>query len=333
MTDVVVPASAELTAKQVAAIKSFEQLDAWTAARLVPVDQLEFTAWNVNEMTNDEFAELVAEIDEASYMLDGKKVSGFDEPVGVIPIEGEEGRFIVPSGEHRTRAGIACGLTHIPCVLKIHLTEKDKDELEMWSVKRNNVRGRINANRYAALEQGWSKRKNIRAEAARERCLIKGDNLKRLRKTLAVQANEEGGGSADMGGEGLKGDTQKPKGAATHDESDDAAPFSEDAPESSGAPSAPAPPSNPKEEARQRKKLEAGFKAAWEECLMDSADTVEHGYLVFAKDGKTSAVIDTPKHLHSLLSRAIAACKGESAKLNELFTTALTNELKNWEDH
>ncbi len=341
--------SPALTERQLEAIKAFEGLPAWTGARMVPVSSLEFTSWNVNEMTPQEFSELVAEIDAASYTLPGgEKVPGFDEPVAIIPIEGEPDRYIVPSGEHRTRAAIACELTHIPCVLKVHLTEMDRDELEMWSVKRNNVRGRINAQRYAALEQGWSQRKGIRAEAARERLLVKGETLKRLRKTTAVQLNEEGGGSEAMGGEGRKKGSQLPKTGGPEMTADDVTPYlgegrtcARDGDSDGGAgdpdqADRSSPPAkravNPKEEARQRKKLEADFKAAWEEVLLDSGDTVEHGYLVFAKDGKTSVVLDQPAHLHSLVCRVVEACKNDSGKLSEFLTTAITRELPNWEE-
>lgn len=330
-------APAELSEKQREALKAFEAHEAWTVARMIPVDCLEFTSWNVNEMQPYEFAELLAEVEEGGYKHpDGRYIPGFDEPVGVIPIEGEEGRYLVPSGEHRSRAAIALEMTHIPCVLKMHLTELDRSELEMWSVKRNNIKGRINAARYASLEQGWSKQRGIRAEAARSRLLIRGDRLKRLRKNQAVQANEEGGGSAAMGGEGKKGPSSGPivtaddlnegdGGGAKHHEGDDAAPYPS---KQSGS----EPRSNPKEVERQRRKLEADFRAAWEEVLLTSGDTVEHGYLLFAKDGKVSTVIDQPKHLYGLVKRAVAACKGDSASVVEFLATAIAKELPSWED-
>jgi ParB-like chromosome segregation protein Spo0J len=112
-----------LTSVQQHALDKFTQLPSWTDARMVPVDQLEFCDWNVNEMNDTEFSELVAEIDE----------TGFDEPIQIIPIPGEDDRYLVPGGEHRARAAIALEMDAVPAVLKITLTEMDEADIQMWS--------------------------------------------------------------------------------------------------------------------------------------------------------------------------------------------------------
>ncbi|HET6494821.1 MAG TPA: ParB/RepB/Spo0J family partition protein, partial [Thermoleophilia bacterium] len=116
-------APTELTEQQQAALTDFEKLPAWDAARWVSIDALEFTSWNVNEMDNASFSELVAEVEEG----------GFDEPIGIIPIKEEPGRYLVPSGEHRARAAIALGMPAIPAVLKLNLTDVDLLEIQQWS--------------------------------------------------------------------------------------------------------------------------------------------------------------------------------------------------------
>lgn len=331
--------AATLTEGQRAALDAFNQFEAWDAPRMVPLDSLEFTSWNVNVMGQAEFDELVNEVEEGSYMDGDKVVPGFDEPVGLMPLPGEEGRYLVPSGEHRVRACHALSLTHIPAVLKVHLTEMDEQDIKMWTVKRNNIRGRVDAQKYAALEKGLNRRHNIRAEAARKRMLIKGERLKRLRKNQAVLDNEEGGGPPSRGGKGKKPEAAPPA-------SGDAPPAQ---PEGEAAPPAPeggAPASPPADspqtdgekdrraELRTRKQLLAALKTAEQDVLLDSADTVEHGYLFFSQggEGKTHLVVDESKALHGLVKRMVAACKKDSAKVDGFLASALTNELKNWED-
>ena len=81
-------AESALTEPQLEALERFNALPAWDAPRMVPLDSLEFCEWHVNEMTDSEFSELVAEVEDGGYTLpDGRYVSGFDGPVGLLPIE------------------------------------------------------------------------------------------------------------------------------------------------------------------------------------------------------------------------------------------------------
>jgi hypothetical protein len=277
-----------MTDKQQQAVEDFNKLPAWDAPRLVSVDNLEFTDWNVNEMNDAEFSELVAEIEE----------TGFDEPLGVMPIPGVPDRYLVPSGEHRARAAIALEMETVPCVLKIHLTEVDEAEVKMWTVKRNNVRGRLNAQKYADLERGLSEKHQIRAKAARERMLVKGDLLKQLRKNAAIIENEDGGGSESRGGEGEGTDGD--------------------------------PPQAPTDSVGAKKTLLAALKAAEEEVLLQSADTVEHGYLFFIQGdgGGTHLVVDESNTLHDKINEMVDYCKRDKAEVDAFLVGAIEHALE-----
>lgn len=331
-------AESTLTEVQRDALERFNALPTWDAPRMVPLDSLEFTTWNVNEMTDSEFSELVIEIEDGGYTTDdGQHIPGFDEPVGLIPIPNEAGKWLVPSGEHRVRAALSLNMDAIPAVLKVHLSDADEAEVKMWSVKRNHIRGRVNAQKYAALERSLSERHNIRADAARQRMLVKGELLKGLRKNRVVLDNEPRGGPPSRGGMGSRA------GATPS-----SPPDGESAGVEPGAlsPSAPVPPAgrtgsetdsgrDTKQEDADRAKLQRGFKAAWEEALVNSAHTVEHGYLVLAdgKDGgKCHVIVDTPAQLANLTKRMVAACQGESAKVSEFLASAIAVELRTWEE-
>ena len=333
-----------LTANQQAALDAFNALPTWDAPRMVSLDCLEFTSWNVNEMGQTEFNELVSEVEEGSYETPDGIVAGFDEPVGLMPIPGEPGRYLVPSGEHRVRAAHALKLTHVPAVLKIHLTEMDEHDVKIWTVKRNHIRGRINADKYASLEKSLNRRHAMRVEVARERMLVKGDRLKRLRKNQAVLDNEEGGGPPSRGGKG-----KAPAAPAAPSEpisvDIDETPAGGDAserPESSGQPAQPSGGQRPdtdgekdrREELKDRRSLLAALKTAERDVLLVSADSVPFGYLFFAQgaEDQTHLVVDESPKLHMLVKRMVAAAKKDSAKVDEFLVSAITKELREWED-
>ena len=271
----------------------------WEGAIMVPIDKLIFTSWNVNEMNDAEFSELVAEIEDG----------GFDEPCDIVPAVDDPGSFLVLGGEHRVRACHSLAWKEVPCVIKKHLIGADEATLKMWSVKRNHIRGRVNAQKYADLERSLTEKHSIQLEAARNKMLIKGDLLTSLRKNEAVQDNEGvagRGAGAGADGESSNGDYDGP---ATDGEKDK------------------------KKEVRDRKNLLTALKTAEEEVLLQSADTVEHGYLFFGQGskGQLHLVVDTSPELAGLVKRAVAACKGESMKVDELLSSALAAELPKWE--
>lgn len=280
----------------------------WPDAVLIPINDLVFCPWNCNEMGDAEFSELVAEIEDG----------GFDEPLQVIPITKQHtdpklypdlasvakpGKYLVLGGEHRARAAISLEWTEAPCVTKDTLKDAPEADLIIWNTKRNNIRGRINAQRYADVERKLSEKHQIRTEVARRKMLVKGDLLKRLRKNVAVQ-DTEGSEGAD---EGQRGKQKAPKTDGEQDRQD---------------------------ELKDRRALLNALKTAEQDVLLQSADTVEHGYLFFAQgqNGQTHLVVDETQRLAGLVKRMVAACKNDSARIDDFLADAITTELANWED-
>jgi hypothetical protein len=313
-------ATQDLSPELAEALARFEALPSWDAPRLISVDDLEFCSWNVNKMENAEFSELVAEIEEG----------GFDEPIAVIPILEEPGRYLVPSGEHRARAAVALEMERIPAVIKIHLSQKELHEVQQWTVKRNQIRGRIQVQRYIDLERSWADKHKVRAVTARQRLLIRGELLKKIRKNKGALDNE--GVGAEPGDQIITADD-------VGDPSGPAAPSDRGGkdgdrrkPPSDGPGDGTQEDKDARAKVRDRKRMEKTLKAAWEQSLSDCPDTIENGYIVLADGKKTHLVVDTGKNLATLVSRMNAACRQEDGKVGEFLATAIANELKNWED-
>jgi ParB-like chromosome segregation protein Spo0J len=265
-----------------AAQAAFDQLPAWNVARMVPVTNIEFCDWNVNEMDDAEFSELVAEIDEG----------GFDEPVQLIPLPGQKDRYLVPGGEHRVRAAIALEMPEIPAVLKAHLTEADEADVQMWSVKRNNVRGKINAQKYAKLERSLNEKHQIAAKAARDRMFVRGELLKNLKKKAVI---------------------------------DDDGPLDNSPPDGESGKDKTAPEQDPQDLIKNKKNLLAALKAAEEEVLLQSADTVEHGYLFFVQGeaNQTHLIVDESSDLFALVDLMVSQCKRDAKAVDAFLVSAL----------
>lgn len=288
------PPSHELSAEPAPAPPPVEKVDLkkWEGAVLIPLDKLIFTSWNVNEMPDAEFSELVAEI-EAGATAENP-MGGFDEPCDVVPCKDLPGSYLVLGGEHRTRAANSLQWKEVPCVIKTHLIGADEATLMQWSVKRNHLRGRVNKEKYVALERSLSEKHKIQLEAARQRMLVKGELLKSIQKDAP---SGDGAGSSSGDGPSTDGDKDK------------------------------------KKEVRDRKKLLEALKTAETDVLLQSADTVEHGYLYFGQGdkGQKHLVVDESKELSALISRVVAACKGESMRVDEFFCSAIAAELPKWE--
>lgn len=265
-----------------AAQAAFDQLPAWNVARLVPLSNIEFCDWNVNEMDDAEFSELVAEIDEG----------GFDEPVQLIPLPGQKDRYLVPGGEHRVRAAIALEMDTIPAVLKAHLTEADEADVQMWSVKRNNVRGKINAQKYAKLERSLSEKHQVAAKAARERMFVRGELLKNLKKQNVI------GDDGPINPKPEDGESGKDKTSPEQDAQD---------------------------LVKNKKNLLAALKAAEEEVLLQSADTVEHGYLFFAQGeaNQMHLIVDESADLYQQVDLMVSHCQRDAAAVDAFLASAI----------
>lgn len=291
-----------------------EKLKTWSGAVMLPLESLVLCSWNCNVMHDREFAELCQEI----------KSGGFDEPCQVVPLKDEnEGKYLVLGGEHRYKASIANNLKEIPCVIKKHLTDADEKELMFWSVKRNNIRGQIDEQKYAKLEQRLKENFGVAAEAARREMLIKAETLKSLRKSPVMEDNEslELSDDDDLTSDEVDLETSIPSGESSGNS--DMPPRSNH-PETDGE-------RDTKKKFSDRRALLQALKAAEQEVLLESGDTVEHGYLFFGQSGGLHLVINENPELHELVSRMVAACKNNSESVIELLNSALKKEIPLWE--
>lgn len=117
----------------------------WDGAQLVPTTSLVLNDWNPNAMSELMFNELCSEIER----------DGFDEPVLVVPLP--EGKYRIVNGEHRYRAARVLGLATVPVVVKDQWTEEDQ---MIKSVRRNMLRGELDAGKFNKLVNDLVKRTN-----------------------------------------------------------------------------------------------------------------------------------------------------------------------------
>lgn len=271
------------------------EFETWTKAVKIPTDCLVFTDWNCNEMSQEKLAHLQAEIENEEDPEDPH----FDEPLQVIPIKDQTGKYLVVGGEHRTKIARSLEMPAVPCVIREDLAKMSRKDLMLWSVRRNNLRGRLNATKYAEMEAELVDHHGMTTEAARRSMLIDGDLAKALRATMAVRDNEHN--DSDDGHAGTK---EFGEGV------DDA-----------------------REDRRSKEELLQALKIAEQDVLLDSADTVQHGYLFFVqgKRGQMHLVVDESKNLHELVKLMVKACKGTDSKIDDFLSSAIRNELGNRE--
>ena len=90
---------------------------------MISVKKLVSNAWNPNEMSDDQFAEYVAEV---------KHLGHLPKPIVCRPLE--DGRYQIADGEHAWRAAKEVGLTTVPCEI---LDDADEFEAMRQTYKRN----------------------------------------------------------------------------------------------------------------------------------------------------------------------------------------------------
>lgn len=272
------------------------QYKTWEKAVLIPITELVFTDWNCNVMTAEKQAELIASIENTTDPNDPR----FDEPLQVVPVEGMANKWLVLGGEHRTKAMTALNQTHIPCVIREDLAGKSRKDLMLYSVRRNNLRGRLDAQKYAELEDELVNDHEMSVEAARQTMLVEDDLANALRASInATKAkDDDDDGSKDYDNDFDK-DGQQDEATKQRDQAE----------------------------------LLNALRTAEQNVLLDSADTVEHGYLFFVQGskGQMHLVVDESKKLHELVSKMVNACKGSSAKVDDFLAAAINSELQNWE--
>ena len=250
---------------------------------LVPVSiattKLVLCDWNCNVMSDVAFANLTHIMGD----------EGFDESLHVVPMDGKPGFYLVVGGEHRYKAAKANGLQELPCYILEHLVGKSEAELQMWSVRRNQIKGKIDKAKYAKIEQNICRQMDLQAKVARKRMLV--------RESMAAKSKAEYSKTSSSSGGGAETDGERDKRKTIAD----------------------------------RTRLLANAKTFQQECLVDSADTVEHGYLYVGQNGKSHLIVDASKKLHGFISAMVRVCKNDSARIDDFLAAAIQRELKNWD--
>jgi hypothetical protein len=270
----------------------------WDKAVLIPIKELVFTDWNCNEMSEPQLAELASDIENPEDPDDPH----FDEALQVVPIKGKKNRWLVLGGHHRTKIMNSLNQDTVPCVVRWDLKDMTRRELMMWTVRRNHLRGKVNAEKFAKIEDELIDEHGMAKEAARRSMQIDDSLADALRSSLESSgAKSSDGKSPDSSGNGSQGDSGDYKDADNT--------------------------------YRDRETLLKALKIAEQDVLLDSADTVEHGYLFFAqgKKGQLHLVVNESKNLFALVAKMVSSCKGNSAKVDDFLASAIQQELGNWE--
>lgn len=106
----------------------------------IPVELLIDSAENPNEQDEATFDQIVQ----------GIKEDGFDEPIIVVPVEDgpNKGKYVIVSGHHRKKGGVLAGMKSIPAIIK---PGWDEDKRLIQLVRRNQLRGSLNAEKFTKL--------------------------------------------------------------------------------------------------------------------------------------------------------------------------------------
>lgn len=105
----------------------------------IPVDRLDFSAWNPNEM----------EADEEELLTEQVQSLGFIAPIQVVPLT--NGRYRVIGGEHRVRVMAKLGRTLIPCISLTDKKWQDEDLQKFVTVRLNVIHGQLNPEKMVKL--------------------------------------------------------------------------------------------------------------------------------------------------------------------------------------
>jgi ParB-like chromosome segregation protein Spo0J len=110
----------------------------------LPIDSLEPNPWNPNKMDDEMLRKEIESIKEF----------GFVDPITVRSLAG---RYQIIDGEHRWKAAKIVGLTEIPCIV-LDVTD---DVAEQLTIVLNDLRGKPNEERLAALVRDLSTRRSM----------------------------------------------------------------------------------------------------------------------------------------------------------------------------
>ncbi len=111
----------------------------------IPVANLVESKENPNEQDEATFDQLVEVI----------RTTGFDEPIKVVPLVGQPGKYVVYSGHHRLKAAKVLKFAAVPCVIKEGWSE---DARKIALIRENKMRGNLDPAKFTELWNDLAKR-------------------------------------------------------------------------------------------------------------------------------------------------------------------------------
>jgi hypothetical protein len=112
----------------------------------IPVDELEPSSWNPNELKGEDFDRLVQEIEEV----------GFIDFPQVVPIV--DGSYRIIGGQHRWMAAKALSMDKVPCLVLSDKRWQEADLQKFATVRLNMLRGQQNPEKMVALYREMGKK-------------------------------------------------------------------------------------------------------------------------------------------------------------------------------
>lgn len=135
---------------------------------------------NTNQMSDNELARLIKEIQDEGFMV----------PLNVIPLP--ENKFLILGGEHRWKASKVLGMSYVPCI--IHKAEKwtDMDNVDLETFKLNAIKGKINQEKFLQLYRRLCDNPNIGAEKVQEALgVTSSDEWKKLTRDIRQSLKDQ----------------------------------------------------------------------------------------------------------------------------------------------
>ncbi len=144
----------------------------------IPLDLLDPTDWNPNELSKDKF----------NMLFDNMAEEGILEPFVVVPKE--DGRYKVVGGHHRLEVAKLLGIKTGPCVIKHGY---DEDKVKFQNMRLNVIHGKINAEKFTKLYEEMQAKYPDR-DLAYEFGIVSPDELEKMlvstKKSLPPEMQE-----------------------------------------------------------------------------------------------------------------------------------------------
>lgn len=118
---------------------------------MIPIEQIHPNPWNPNELDDELFNELAADV--------ASNEVGNLQPILVAKTE--DGKYRIIDGEHRYDAERLNGSEEVPCVVASEEFAADEDLQKFQTVRMNKIRGKLNPTKFKELVRDLAKRHSV----------------------------------------------------------------------------------------------------------------------------------------------------------------------------